>query len=145
MPSKVNALSAIVIAIGIGIGIGIASEILCLHVSSSSFALFLSFSIYSILISALILRRKLLQRPEIVYQNDKMELSSGEKVFGNIAGCEAANRFARWLPHLIGVCTHSHTLTHTHTRRDRVFAHLQLYLCTNGIIITSFSAAVSKR
>lgn len=88
---KVNALS-LAIGIGIRIGIGIASGILCLHVSStssasSSLSVFLrffccvsfsiSFSIYSALISVLILRRKLLQRPAIVYQNDKMELSSG--------------------------------------------------------------------
>lgn len=106
---KVNALS---LAIGIRIGIGIASGILCLHVSSSasessSLLLFscafsvsfsISFSIYSALISVLILRRKLLQRPAIVYQNDKMELSSGAvagaNVFGNISrlgllGCKS--------------------------------------------------------
>lgn len=58
---------------------------------SAVFLFPISFSIYSVLISVLILRRKLLQRPEIVYQNDKMELSSGAgagagaNVFGNIS------------------------------------------------------------
>lgn len=89
---------AIGIGIRIGIGVAIAIAILCLHVSSSSpvsvFTSFLrffccvsfsiSFSIYSVLISVLILRRKLLQRPKIVYQNDKMELSSGARAGANV-------------------------------------------------------------
>lgn len=104
---------------------------------SAVFLFPISFSIYSVLISVLILRRKLLQRPEIVYQNDKMELSSGAgagaNVFGNISPwlVVAANRFGRWLPHLIGVKTHTHTGSQVSPLLGSTFAALFMYLRHN--------------
>lgn len=106
---------------------------------SAVFLFPISFSIYSVLISVLILRRKLLQRPEIVYQNDKMELSSGAgagaNVFGNISPWLrwAANRFGRWLPHLIGVKTH----THTHSTVWPPLLTLRQHICSFIYVLTA--------